>query len=53
MFVCVRYIAEMTPPERRGSLGTVFQLLITVGILCAAIVDYVRERQHSTAQHAA
>ena len=33
------YIAEMTPPERRGQLGTIFQLMVVVGILVSALVD--------------
>ena len=31
------YIAEMTPPERRGQLGTIFQLMVVVGILVSAL----------------
>eukprot|EP01052_Picozoa_sp_SAG31_P024232 SAG31_NODE_2048_length_6565_cov_2.692700_2_plen_252_part_00 len=35
------YIAEMVSPEKRGAMGTVFQLMITIGILCSASIDYL------------
>ncbi|MDP0529552.1 MFS transporter, partial [Lacticaseibacillus paracasei] len=31
------YLAELAPAERRGSLGTLFQLMITLGILLAYV----------------
>lgn len=34
------YIAEMSPPKRRGALVSFNQLAITIGILFAYIVDY-------------
>lgn len=35
------YISEISPPDVRGSLGFLQQLMITVGILVAYIVGYV------------
>ncbi len=35
------YIAEMSPPENRGTLVSLNQLCITIGILLAYIVSYV------------
>ena len=35
------YIAEMVSPDKRGAMGTVFQLMITIGILCSASIDYL------------
>lgn len=35
------YIAEMVSAEKRGSMGTVFQLMITIGILFSASIDYL------------
>lgn len=34
------YLSEMAPTELRGSLGTLNQLMITIGILSAYIVNY-------------
>ncbi len=34
------YIAELAPPERRGSLVTAFNVAIGVGIMVAALVGY-------------
>lgn len=34
------YIAEMSPPEKRGAFVSLNQLLITIGILVAYIVSY-------------
>ncbi len=34
------YISEVAPPEARGWQVSLFQLAITVGILCAYLVDY-------------
>lgn len=31
------YLAELTPADRRGSLGTMFQLMVTLGILLAYV----------------
>eukprot|EP01051_Picozoa_sp_SAG22_P015499 SAG22_NODE_2032_length_3108_cov_2.267531_4_plen_209_part_00 len=33
------YVAEMTSAERRGRVGTVFQLMVVVGILGSAVTD--------------
>jgi sugar porter (SP) family MFS transporter len=38
--VCPMYVAEMSAPEKRGILGSLFQLSITAGILIAYIVGY-------------
>lgn len=35
------YISEIAPPDIRGSLGTLQQLAITLGILLAYLVNYV------------
>ncbi len=34
------YISEVAPPEARGWQVSLFQLAITIGILCAYLVDY-------------
>jgi SP family arabinose:H+ symporter-like MFS transporter len=38
--VCGAYVSEMSPPTRRGFLGALFQVSITVGILAANIICY-------------
>ena len=38
------YIAEIAPPKRRGALGLMYQLAITVGALMATVVSYVMAR---------
>eukprot|EP00760_Papus_ankaliazontas_P034735 PhM_4_TR7454/c0_g1_i3/m.60942 len=38
--VCGSYVSEMAPPQRRGALGALFQVFITVGILGANIACY-------------
>ncbi|KYQ93740.1 hypothetical protein DLAC_05129 [Tieghemostelium lacteum] len=38
--VCPNYVGEMSPPERKGTLGTLFQIAITVGILIGDIVGF-------------
>ncbi len=35
------YISELTPPEKRGKIVSVYQLSITLGILLAFLVDWV------------
>ncbi|XP_002525509.2 sugar carrier protein C-like [Ricinus communis] len=35
------YVSEMAPYKRRGFFNIVFQLSITIGILCANLVNYV------------
>ena len=35
------FIAEMVSADKRGAMGTVWQLMITIGILCSASIDYV------------
>lgn len=34
------YLTEMAPTELRGSLGSLNQLMITIGILAAYLVNY-------------
>eukprot|EP01018_Ginkgo_biloba_P015198 Gb_29275 [translate_table: standard] len=34
------YLSEMAPAKLRGALNLAFQLLITVGILCANLINY-------------
>ena len=34
------YLSEMAPTEYRGSLGSLNQLMITIGILAAYLVNY-------------
>jgi sugar porter (SP) family MFS transporter len=41
------YISEVAPPEARGWQVSLFQLAITVGILCAYIVDYAFARSQA------
>lgn len=38
--ICPMYVSEMAPPERRGPLGILFQLAITIGIFVAYITNY-------------
>ncbi|KAF8041954.1 hypothetical protein BT93_A0528 [Corymbia citriodora subsp. variegata] len=38
------YVSEMAPYKHRGSLNVLFQLSITVGILCANLVNYFTPR---------
>ena len=38
--VCGAYVSEMSPPPRRGFLGALFQVFITVGILAANVICY-------------
>ncbi|XP_024026723.1 sugar transport protein 8-like [Morus notabilis] len=40
------FISEIAPTRYRGSLNICFQLLITVGILCANFVNYGTSRLH-------
>ena len=35
------FIAEMVSADKRGAMGTVWQLMITIGILCSASIDYL------------
>jgi SP family arabinose:H+ symporter-like MFS transporter len=35
------YISELTPPENRGKMVSIYQLSITLGILLAFLVDWV------------
>lgn len=35
------YIAEMSPPSRRGALVSINQLMITIGILIAYLISYL------------
>ncbi len=35
------YISELTPPEKRGKMVSVYQLSITLGILLAFLVDWM------------
>eukprot|EP01127_Copromyxa_protea_P006128 TRINITY_DN15942_c0_g1_i1.p1 TRINITY_DN15942_c0_g1~~TRINITY_DN15942_c0_g1_i1.p1 ORF type:complete len:426 (+),score=91.23 TRINITY_DN15942_c0_g1_i1:187-1278(+) len=38
--VCPMYVSEMAPPEKRGSLGVLFQLTVTLGILFSFAIGY-------------
>ncbi|XP_030476923.1 sugar carrier protein C-like [Syzygium oleosum] len=38
------YVSEMAPYKHRGSLNVLFQLSITVGILCANVVNYFTQK---------
>eukprot|EP01132_Coremiostelium_polycephalum_P005982 gene5982-7453_t len=38
--VCPTYVSEMAIPEKKGSLGTVFQVAITVGIFLGDIAGF-------------
>ncbi|KNH06405.1 sugar transporter family protein [Perkinsela sp. CCAP 1560/4] len=38
---CGSYVSEMAPSRKRGSLGTLYQVFITVGIFLASLVSYV------------
>ncbi|KAB1210641.1 Sugar transport protein 8 [Morella rubra] len=40
------FISEIAPAKYRGGLNICFQLLITVGILCANLVNYGTSRMH-------
>ncbi|CAK9148362.1 unnamed protein product [Ilex paraguariensis] len=40
------FISEIAPAKYRGGLNICFQMLITVGILCANIVNYATSRIH-------
>ncbi|KAK3026301.1 hypothetical protein RJ639_040989 [Escallonia herrerae] len=40
------FISEIAPPKYRGGLNICFQMLITVGILCANLVNYGTSRLH-------
>lgn len=40
------FISEIAPPKYRGGLNIVFQLMITIGILCANLVNYGTSRLH-------
>ena len=42
-FVSVEYIAEHTPAELRGGVTTFNQLMVTIGILVAYLVDFAFE----------
>ncbi|KAK9156220.1 hypothetical protein Sjap_003700 [Stephania japonica] len=37
---CPIYLSEMAPSKFRGSLNTLFQMMITIGILAANLVNY-------------
>lgn len=34
------YLAEMAPAQLRGTLNVIFQLLVTIGILVASLINY-------------
>lgn len=34
------YISEMAPPKFRGALNIIFQLMTTLGIVAASLVNY-------------
>jgi sugar porter (SP) family MFS transporter len=34
------YVAEVSPPDKRGMLVAIYQLTITLGILCSYIINY-------------
>ncbi|KAK9082185.1 hypothetical protein Syun_031636 [Stephania yunnanensis] len=38
------YLSEMAPSKSRGSLNTIFQLMITIGILVANLVNYATNK---------
>ncbi|KAK9133875.1 hypothetical protein Scep_013403 [Stephania cephalantha] len=38
------YLSEMAPSKSRGSLNTIFQLMITIGILLANLVNYATNK---------
>ena len=40
------FISEIAPSRYRGGLNVCFQLLVTVGILCANLVNYGTTRLH-------
>ena len=40
------FISEIAPPRYRGGLNICFQLLVTVGILCANLINYGTTRLH-------
>ncbi|XP_060174293.1 sugar transport protein 6-like [Lycium barbarum] len=40
------FISEIAPPKYRGGLNILFQMLITIGILCANIVNYATSKMH-------
>lgn len=44
--ICPVYVAENSPPERRGVLGVLFQLAITIGICIAYIINLALEDVH-------
>ena len=37
---CGSYVSEMAPASRRGRLGALFQVFITIGIFLASVVSY-------------
>jgi len=38
--VCPTYVSEMSTPEKKGSLGTLFQIAITVGIFISDVLGF-------------
>lgn len=40
------FISEIAPARYRGGLNICFQFLITMGILCANVVNYITSRMH-------
>jgi MFS family permease len=38
--VCPMYVSEMSPPEKRGSLGVLFQLALTLGIFVSFLYGW-------------
>ncbi|KAJ8637985.1 hypothetical protein MRB53_012252 [Persea americana] len=40
------FLSEIAPAQSRGALNIVFQLMVTVGILCANFVNYVMSNKH-------
>jgi len=44
--ICPMYVAENAPPERRGPLGILFQLAITIGIFIAYCVNAALQNVH-------
>ena len=41
------YLAEMAPAKLRGTLNVIFQLMVTIGILVAALINYGSQHIHT------
>lgn len=45
------YISEMAPHKYRGALNIIFQLMTTLGIVVASLINYCKPYPRPVAKH--